>query len=152
MIRKLALVFAFLFVAISAKANAVYISQAGGGAGTSCTSAKDPTYFNTSGNWTTGTPTGIQIGPGTTVHLCGTFTGGAGATLLNFQGSGNSTNSIVLLFEPNAVLTAPYWASGNGGSPGGGAINIGGHAYVIIDGGTNGIIQNTDNGSSCTIV
>ncbi len=32
------------------------------------------TYFNNSGNWTSGTPTGQQIGPGTTVNLVGTIT------------------------------------------------------------------------------
>src|SRR5258708_39397165 len=97
--RRLIFVLGFLLIAISAKANTVYIASGGTGAGTSCTSAKDPTYFHTSANWTTGTPTGIQIGPGTTVHLCGTFTGTAGTPLLRFQGSGTTAHPIPLLFQ-----------------------------------------------------
>src|SRR6266403_1691306 len=149
--RRLIFVLGFLLTAIPTKGNTVYIASGGTGAGTSCASAKDPTYFNTSANWTTGTPSGIQIGPGTIVHLCGTLTGAAGTTLLRFQGSGASGSPITLLFEQNAVLTAPYWPSGNGTAPGGGAINLAGQGYLVVDGGSNGVIENSDNGSLCSI-
>jgi hypothetical protein len=145
--RRLIFVLGLFFIAISAKANTVYIASGGTGAGTSCSSPKDPTYFNTSGNWTTGTPTGIQIGPGTTVHLCGTFTGAAGSTLLTAKGSGASGNPITILFEPGAILTAPYWYWG-------GAIVLSGQSWIVVNGdinnGRQGIIQNTDNGSNRT--
>jgi len=136
------LVVFFFFRVIPLRANDIYIAQSATGAanGADCADALAVTYFNTSGNWTSGIPAGTQIGPGTTVHLCGTFTGTAGQTLLTFQGSGASGNPVTLLFESGANLTAPYWGSS-------GAIHVSGRSWVVIDGGTNGIIQNTANGS-----
>lgn len=145
--RKLVVILGFIFLAVSAKANDIYITQSGGGGGTSCTDSQGVTYFNTSGNWGSGKP----IGPGTTVHLCGTFTGTAGTTMLTFQGSGASGSPITVHFETGALLTSPYWASGNGSAPGGGAIDLNGQGYLVVDGGSNGVIQDTDNGSLCTI-
>src|SRR5262249_26163841 len=80
-----------VFMAPTAWANDVFISQAGGGTGASCASPLSVTFFNTSGNWTVGIPSGTQIGPGTTVHLCGTFTGALSGSMLTFQGSGSSS-------------------------------------------------------------
>ncbi len=113
-------------------ANAVYIAQSSAGAndGSSCANAKAVTYFNSSGNWS-GSPTGIQIGPNTTVHLCGTFTGSAGGNMLTTQGSGTSGNPVIIKFETGAVLTAPYWGSVNG------AIETSGTSYIIVDGGSS---------------
>lgn len=125
-----------------AAANDVYVAQssAGGNTGADCADALVYTYFNTVGNWTSNAPTGTKIGPGTTVHLCGTFTAQAGASeYLVFQGSGTSGNPITLLFESGAGLTAAYWS--------GPAIDIGSNSYVTINGGTNGIIQATQNGT-----
>jgi len=127
---------ALLFGAPSASANDLYLTQSGGGAGTSCGSALAVSFFNNSANWGTA---GNQIGPGTTVHLCGTFTGAAASTMLTFRGNGASGNPITLVFEQGAQLNAPYW-SGNG------AINISGRSNIVIDGGNDGIIQNTANG------
>lgn len=139
------LVACFSLACLPAKAD-VYISQAGGGSGTSCASPQNVAYFNTAANWGAGHP----IAPGTTVHLCGTFTGAAGSTMLTFQGSGASGSPITLKFEQNAKLSAPYWAAGNGQSPGGGAINLAGQGFLVIDGGVNGIIENTQNGTGLT--
>lgn len=132
---------AFLVLQPTASANAVYLAQtaAAGASGSSCGSAFAYTYFNTSSNWTSGTPSGTQIGPGTTVHLCGTITAAPGSSnFLVFQGGGTSGNTLTLLFEPNAVLQATYW-SGN-------AIFSTGNSYITVNGGTNGIIQATNNG------
>ena len=54
-----------------AMANNVYIAQtvAGSANGSSCANALAVTYFNASGNWTSGTPSGTQIGPGTTTSV-----------------------------------------------------------------------------------
>lgn len=122
--------FGTLLLSLFGATNAVYISQAGGGAGTSCGSPKDPSYFNSSGNWS-GSPTGIQIGPDTTVHICGTIT-----TILTFQGSGTSGHVVTLLAESGAILTQPA----------GTLINLNGQHDIQLNGGTNGIIQNTANG------
>ena len=129
-----------------AKGNDVYLSQAGGGAGSSCSSTLAVSYFNTAGNWTSGTPTGTKIGPGTTVHLCGTFTFAAGVSGLTVQGSGASGNPVTIHFESGAVLQSPYFPGEIGVL--GGAIVISGKNYITVDGGgANGLIKNTLDGS-----
>lgn len=134
-----------LICAAPAFANNVYVAQnsAGGNTGADCADAVAVGYFNSSGNWTGGTPTGIQIGPGTTVHLCGTFTGGAGSTILTLQGSGASGNQITVVFESGAELEAPYWSTN-------GAIYLNGQSHIVINGGANGTIATTANGTSLT--
>jgi hypothetical protein len=121
----------------SAQASDVYITPDGSGQGVCTNNPHNPAWFNSGANWGTG---GAQIGPGTTVHLCGTFNGSAGSTLLTFQGNGANGNPITVLFESGAQLNAPYWGAGNG------AINVSGRSFITIDGGTNGTIQNTANG------
>ena len=104
--------FTFWLFCIPLFANDVYLAQAsaGGNTGANCANAlAGVTYFNTVGNWTSGTPSGTQIGPATTVHICGTWTGAANGTLLVAQGSGSSGSPVTVLFESGAVLTAPYW-------------------------------------------
>lgn len=143
---------------VSGSGNAVYLAQTSAGAndGTSCAAAKAYTYFNSSGNWS-GSPTGILIGPDTTVHLCGniTGTGGTNSSALTFQGSGSSGHPITLVFETGATMTAvAFWGT---------AINLGGQHDLLINGGTacgsstggslpgvsacNGTISNTGNGT-----
>jgi hypothetical protein len=111
-----------------AQANNVYIAQiaAGSANGSSCSSAYAVNYFNSPANWTSGTPTGEQIGPGTTVHLCGVFSVPAGASnFLEFQGNGAKGKPVTLLFGPGAVLSSPYWS--------GPAINLRGKSYVTVE-------------------
>jgi hypothetical protein len=131
-----------LFSGSAAYANNVYVAQnsTGAGNGADCADAEAYTYFNTSGNWSA-TPSGVQIGPDTTVHLCGTFTGSAGGTMLTFQGSGTSGHPITLLWESGAIVQSPVFSAATGG------ININSHSYLVLNGGTNGIIQNTANGT-----
>jgi len=129
----------FLSVLVSspaASANDLYISQSGGGSGSSCSSALSAAFFNNSSNWGTGSN---QIGPGTTVHLCGVFSGAANSTMLTFQSNGAAGSPVTVLFEAGSQLNAPYW-SGNG------AINMMNRSNVVVDGGSNGIVQNTANG------
>ncbi len=142
-------------LSISPKANCsaanVYLTPSGNAtgacpSGTTTAPNLTPAQFNTSSSW--GSGTGL-IGPGTKILLCGTFVGVAGTTELTFKAGGSSGNPITLLFDTNAQLNAPYWApSPNGGC--GGAICIYNLSYVVINGGTNGIIQNTANGDSLT--
>src|SRR6202030_4448512 len=137
--RKLTLLLVFVFTALPAGAKDFYIAarQAGTGTGTGCSTAKPYTWFNNTASWGTGS---AQISPGTTVHLCGTFTGTPGQQLLQVHGNGTSTSPIIIKFETNAILTAPYWSSL-------GAISESGRSYIVIDGGTNGLIKNTANGT-----
>ena len=111
MLRRFLLFSALVFLfAIPARAtNAVYIaaSSAGANDGSSCANAKALGYFNTAGNWSA-TPAGIQIGPDTTVHLCGTFTASAGAdSYIQFQGPGTSGHNVILHWETGAIVQAP---------------------------------------------
>ncbi len=52
-----------------------------------------------------------------------------------------SGNPIIILFENGAQLNAPYWSTN-------GAILCNGNNYITVDGGTNGIVQATQNGTS----
>jgi len=126
--------------AASAQASNVYITPDGGGSGVCTSNTHPPSWFNNSGNWGTAS---TQIGPGTVVHLCGSFNDStANDTLLNFQGSGTPGHSITLLFESGATLTnSNYWNDYSG------AILSDGKTNITVDGGTNGLIQNTGNGS-----
>ena len=129
----------YLAVCGVSSAKDIYIAQIaqGGGGGNSCATANAAAFFNSSSNWGTGAS---QIGAGTTVHICGTITGGSNATGFTFQGSGTSASPITLLFEPGAILTSTNWSTN-------GAIITDGQSYVVVDGGSNGLIQDTLNGT-----
>lgn len=134
----LAVIFVLAFSALGfSSATNVYITPNGSSQGVCTTNPQTPAWFNSSSNWGAGSG---QIGPGTTVTICGTFTGGAGATEFTFQGSGTSGNPITMLFDTGTTLSAPYWSSSNG------AINMSGRSYVTLNGQSSGIIQNTANG------
>jgi hypothetical protein len=127
-----------LFVSVSHAAD-IYVAQNAVGAnnGADCADAHSVAWFNTPSSW--GTSTG-RIGPGTTVHLCGTITYAKGTVGLTVHGSGTSTNPVTIQFEPNAILQ----------SPAGAGISINGFNYITVDGGSNGVIQNTANGTDLT--
>jgi hypothetical protein len=141
-VRRLLVLFAFIVLpavgSVFASAPSIFITQSGSPTGNCTANLQTPAFFNSSSNWGSGAS---QIGPGTTVLICGTFTGTAGATEFTFRGSGTNGNPVVLKFDTGARLTAPYW-SGNG------AINCSNLSFIVVDGGTNGIIQNTSNGTS----
>src|SRR5262249_11103574 len=139
--------FAFWAATLSASANEIYLAQnaTGSNSGVDCANAKTIAFFNSPANWGAASN---QIGPGTVVHLCGLIAAPANSTGLIFQGSGTSGSPITLRFETDAVLESPYWASSVAGTSAG-AITLGvGHAWLVIDGGGNGLIRNTGNGSS----
>lgn len=136
-----------LLAGLSVAQNQIYIAQnaTGVNSGADCTNAHAASWFNTSTNWGSGT---TQIGPGDTVHLCGTFTGSANSTILKFQGSGSSGSPITLFFEPGAIVQAPYCSAAAGGSSGG-CISANGRSYVVMDGnGKTGTVRNSLNGAS----
>jgi hypothetical protein len=136
----LALVFA-LAAASFASASDIYIAQnaQGGNTGADCADAQSVTWFNSAANW--GSQAG-QIGPGTTVHLCGTFTATAGtSSYLQFQGSGSSGNPVTLIADQGTTtITATYWS--------GPVINLNGQSYITINGDNNLTVQATANGSA----
>jgi len=59
--------------------------------------------------------------------------------------AGTNGNPVTIKFETGAKLSAPYWSAN-------GAIALTSKDNVVIDGGTNGIIENTDNGTGKTYV
>lgn len=117
----------------AASAQNIYIAQntAGADSGSDCADAHSAAWFNSAANWG---PGAAQISPGTVLHLCGTFTGTANSTMLTTQGDG-----VTIHFEPGAVLQSPAWGIN-------GAISVRNNS-VTIDGGTNGMIENTLNGT-----
>lgn len=134
---------------VVAAANNIYIAQTATGAnnGQSCANAYAYTFFNTASNWETGAN---QIGPGTTVNLCGTI-----AAELTAHGSGSSGSPITISFQSTAQISLPACDNSNG------CLNVSGKSYIIVDGGTpcgpgtacsaslsgTGIIQETANGT-----
>ena len=115
-----------------------YIAQnaAGASSGAGCTDAYAVTWFNISGNWANPKQTG-KIGPGDTVHLCGTI-----SVALTVPISGSAGNPITIYWEPNSKLSA---AALNGNW-----ISAPNKSYLTFDGGQNGIIENTDCGSGAS--
>ena len=140
--------FAAIFVICSAgycSASDIYVAQSSAGVhtGADCADARTLSSL-AAGDWVAGN----------TIHLCGTITAAAGASGLVAQGSGTSASPIIVKFESNAILEAPYF--GGGDASGGSCysqsscaagINLYGFSNIIVDGGTNGVIENTANGS-----
>jgi hypothetical protein len=137
--KKVFLVLLFLSFAATLKAKDIYVTenQTGSATGASCSNARSAAWFNNRANWGGGA---TQIGPSTTVHLCGKFTGNPGQQMLTVHGSGTSGHPITLKFESGTVFTAPYWSAQ-------GAIWMDGASYIVVDGGSNGLIENTQNGT-----
>jgi len=124
----------FMFLR-AAVAKDIYVAQntTGSGSGADASDCCSAAWFNTGANW--GSGAGL-ISPGDTVHLVGTIT-----TALTVQSSGTSGNPITILFSSGAIMTAPYW-------PSTAAINLQGYSYLVVDGGPNGTIQCTANGTA----
>jgi len=122
-----------VFKSLAVSSPNIYIAQAaaGVGDGSSCANAKAASFFNTAGNWGTGS---TQIGPGTTMHLCGTIT-----SSLNVLGDGAAGNPITIYFEPNAKISQPVC---------GDCMNMDNRNYITVDGGTNGIVESSNNGTN----
>jgi hypothetical protein len=124
-------------------ASNIYITQNGSPSGNCTSNVLTPAFFNNAANWGSGSG---QIGPGTTVLLCGTITFPANSSGLTVQGSGASGNPVTIKFDTNAILQSPAFA-GTWNTSGGG-IDIERVSYVTVDGNNlTGIVQNTQNGS-----
>jgi hypothetical protein len=119
------------------RAEDIYIAQAAQGSdtGAAAANAHSAAWFNAAGNWGTGAG---KISAGDTVHLVGTI-----STALTVQASGASGSVITILFESGAKLSAAHWTTS-------GALNINSKSFLVIDGGTNGLIECTDNGTTKT--
>jgi hypothetical protein len=129
------LLLSFLLVPSFVLAEDIYVVQetAGLDDGSSCANAHSAAWFNTLGNWATGVG---KISGGDTAHLCGTIT-----RSMVVQASGTAGNVITILFEPGAKLSQPVCPSSTG------CLNLNKRSYIIVDGGTNGIVESTANGT-----
>ena len=114
--------------------SAIYVAQnaAGSGSGADCNDAEPVSFFNTTSNWGSG---GGEIGPGVTVELCGTIT-----SQLMAHGSGTSSSPITVQWASGAALSEPV-------CPGSGCFDTNNQSNLTLDGGSNGIIQSTANGT-----
>lgn len=93
--------------------------------------------FGASATWTgTAELNSTPTGPGTNITLAGTFTNS-----LTILTSGTPANPITYTFAPGANFTKELF-------PSTGAIVMSGRSNIVIDGGINGLIQNTDNGTT----
>jgi hypothetical protein len=106
-----------------ASATDYYIAQsvAGSGDASSCANAKASSW-----NWAS-----PSVADGDTVHVCGAITS---ALIIP---KGGTTTAITLQFMSGAQFSSPAWVA---------AIQAYGLSHLIIDGGANGLIQNTANG------
>jgi hypothetical protein len=113
---------------------AIYVAQnaAGSGNGADCSDAKPVSFFNTTSNW--GSASG-QIGPGVTVELCGTIT-----SQLMAHGSGTTSSPITVQWTSGATLSEPV-------CPGTGCFDTNNQTDLTLNGGSNGSIQSTANGT-----
>lgn len=108
-------------------------TSAGTGDGRGPDSPRSAAWFNQPTNWGAGAE---QIGPGDTVRLGGTFT-----RRLTIQGSGTAAAPIHLVFAPGAKFVAPKWDPS-------GAIAAEGRHHLVLDGGSDGAIYATNNGTT----
>jgi hypothetical protein len=132
------IIFILLLPGLPLRAANWYVSQTGAGLsnGSSAGNAQTVAWLNKSGTW------GTSIHPGDTVSLVGTITNG-----ITLHGSGASaTNPTTIYFTPGAMMSAPVlrgspptWIYTSGGGSGG--------SNLVIDGGVNGVIQCTENGT-----
>ncbi len=132
--KKIWTILGLLLVTASAFGTTRYIAQTAGtfSGGSACNgqTAITPATFNST-----------TLSPGDTAYICGTLTAAAGASnFLTIGQSGTSGNPISIIFDTGAVITATYWS--------GPVIYFPSLSYITIDGGTNGVIQATANGSS----
>src|SRR5579885_1094893 len=132
--KKVIFVLCFVFTAVSlAHANDIYIAQSAACAnsGSSCSNAHSVGWLNSSSNWGTGS---AQVGPGDTVHLCGVI-----SSPITVQASGTSSAPITIFFESGASMQSPVWSTP--------AITFNGQSWIIVDGGANGRIFDTNSGT-----
>lgn len=116
----------------------IFISQITQGAdsGADCVNSHSVEWFNAAVNWANPKQLG-KIGPGDTVHLCGTLT-----TSIVIQGSGSFLNVITILAEAGFKFSKTAWGIDSSAS-----VFISGKNYITIDGNNVGIIEATDNGT-----
>lgn len=123
-------------------AKSIYVAQTarGNDSGIDTANAHAAAWLNLSASWGSGAS---KIEPGDSVRLCGTI-----AAPLKLLGSGTAGKPVTIHFERDAKLSKPHWNQGGGNNDA--AINANTISNVIIDGGANGLVECTDNGTMKT--
>ena len=138
---RLILTFSLLLLPWSkVSANDIYVSQNGsntdGSTAIDAASSVSAAWLNAEG-WQQASLWGANgVHPGDTVHLTGVI-----SNPLTLRFSGLPGSNITILFESNAMLSAPTLPTSSCW------LNCAGMSNLVIDGGVNGLIQCTDNGT-----
>lgn len=116
-----------LVAVVGASASDIYLAQssAGSASGADCADARAVA----AASWSAGN----------TYHLCGTIT-----SQVTPSANGSAGSPITIVFEANAKISMPVIPD----YAGGGGINLAGRQFIDVDGGSNGIIESTANGTS----
>ena len=121
-------------LAVPCRNGCVFVSETGAGSRTGedgCSEAHPVSWMNDAVNWGPGSG-GIE--EGSTVALCGAFSGP-----VEVRGSGLPGKPVTVLFTSGAKI-----AMSGSGCPSSGCLNVAGNSeYVTIDGGGVGVIENT---------
>lgn len=118
----------------------IYVAEDSAGAadGTNCANPRSASWFDDGRNWG---PSPGEIGAGTIVHLCGTI-----STPLIVGGSGTPGQPIVIYFEPGSSIAMPACPGRDRG-----CLNTNGQSHLTIDGGSDGTIESTANGTGLAL-
>jgi hypothetical protein len=130
------LYFSGVLVPVHSVGAQVYVAQSAAGArtGRSCASARSLAWLNSPEDWGSGAG---EVGPGTTVELCGTLT-----RAVETQGNGEAGRPVTIRFASGSRIAM----SGNG-CPSSGCINVkSGSEYITVTSaaGYKGQIENTE--------
>lgn len=122
--------------------NTYYITQSGNGLanGTTDVNAWAVSSFNNSTNWSSTADTIGKISPGDTVLIIGSI-----SSSLVVQGNGSLNSPITIQYAKDGKSSNSNW-----GIESSSAIVLSNKKYIVIDGGTNGVIENTANGDGLT--
>lgn len=113
----------------------IYISQHGSGArrGSGCADARSVAWLDSPSSWR---PAGGPIGAGTVVNLCGHV-----SSPITVHGSGAPGKPVTIVFRPGARISLPA-------CPESGCLNTEGNRYLTVNGGRNGVIESSANGTT----
>jgi hypothetical protein len=116
-------------------AHQVFVAEHGSGrqGGSSCGAAKSLSWFEDPAQWGPGT----RMAPGSTVELCGTI-----SSPVVIRGSGLPGKPITINFLPGAKISLPACPPS-----GAGCLSTDQHDYITINGGRDGIVESTANGT-----
>ena len=122
---------------LAVRRHRIYVDEhgSGSGRGSTCANAHSVAWLDSPHSWRA---TGGPIGPGTVVQLCGRL-----SSPVTLHGSGVRGKPITILFGPGARI-------GMRACPGSGigCLDTDGNHYLTLDGGTDGVIESSANGTT----